>query len=564
MEPDAVGADAPARRIGKACAPCHRKKVRCDGQQPCERCAAAGIECTYEPSLRRGRKRKSDAGHALNAGAAVAGPGGGLEEPLGDDKPPRAKKPLQSQVSFLISEVQRLRDALMKLQTGQSGVASPQPGGSGTGTPPITTQGTRTPSDPATQSTTDLRVMIAGGRAFANVAPPNHTLTLTFMNGLNTWPMVDWSWPSSQNYATCTQFADPTCPLGAELPQLDALLLYHSIISLAARQEQQHERSEVHYRIATRVSAELLESNANPTRTMVSGHLVLMLCAFARSQFNLVQNHRSLAAAKIAALGIPETDPLAIVEKSARTMSFARMSVEGKQPVLERAPMAAHRPMLGAVMGQGALGQAEVKLEKPPDVYMLPNPSLMLARMSELCSKETLEYHEVLSFCVDVMVSSLRNMAQLGAAELDERVSVELANLLVICLQFAKMYNVFGGMEFMVTTTTHLLIGTVTAKSSVRDAECVGAAMQNYQIALDLLQSNSHALRYSHPLTFLCIGNACMVLLKFGKVDMVRRFLDLVRPSFGVWSNSQPVFEMVQAKLALVPPGPPQELGAAQ
>lgn len=35
------------RRIQLSCAECHRRKVRCDRNDPCGRCSAAGIRCVY-------------------------------------------------------------------------------------------------------------------------------------------------------------------------------------------------------------------------------------------------------------------------------------------------------------------------------------------------------------------------------------------------------------------------------------------------------------------------------------------------------------------------------------
>lgn len=51
------------RRLTKACDNCHRRKIRCDGRQPCERCLHLHIDCLYTPSnKKRGPKPKSTTG----------------------------------------------------------------------------------------------------------------------------------------------------------------------------------------------------------------------------------------------------------------------------------------------------------------------------------------------------------------------------------------------------------------------------------------------------------------------------------------------------------------------
>lgn len=48
-----------ARRVERSCAICHRRKVRCDKQCPCNQCIRGGHTCSYPPPLpniRRSRK----------------------------------------------------------------------------------------------------------------------------------------------------------------------------------------------------------------------------------------------------------------------------------------------------------------------------------------------------------------------------------------------------------------------------------------------------------------------------------------------------------------------------
>lgn len=63
--PDTSGSpslqDKPRVRISKACTPCRKVKLRCNGGQPCGRCQALSLpidECTYPPSLRGKTRRK--------------------------------------------------------------------------------------------------------------------------------------------------------------------------------------------------------------------------------------------------------------------------------------------------------------------------------------------------------------------------------------------------------------------------------------------------------------------------------------------------------------------------
>lgn len=53
--------DKPRMRISKACTPCRKVKLKCNGGNPCGRCLALSLpidECTYPPSLRGKTRRK--------------------------------------------------------------------------------------------------------------------------------------------------------------------------------------------------------------------------------------------------------------------------------------------------------------------------------------------------------------------------------------------------------------------------------------------------------------------------------------------------------------------------
>lgn len=57
------------QRIGRACAPCRRRKSKCDGQQPeCTICRSAGRFCSYEDS---GRRRGLQSGYVRSLEAAL-------------------------------------------------------------------------------------------------------------------------------------------------------------------------------------------------------------------------------------------------------------------------------------------------------------------------------------------------------------------------------------------------------------------------------------------------------------------------------------------------------------
>ncbi|GKT47989.1 putative transcriptional regulatory protein [Colletotrichum spaethianum] len=56
-KPSEAGNNAPVqkrRRVTRACDECRRKKIKCDGKQPCTHCSVYSYECTYDkPSNRR-------------------------------------------------------------------------------------------------------------------------------------------------------------------------------------------------------------------------------------------------------------------------------------------------------------------------------------------------------------------------------------------------------------------------------------------------------------------------------------------------------------------------------
>ncbi|KXH40974.1 fungal specific transcription factor [Colletotrichum nymphaeae SA-01] len=56
-KPGEAGSNAPVqkrRRVTRACDECRRKKIKCDGKQPCTHCSVYSYECTYDkPSNRR-------------------------------------------------------------------------------------------------------------------------------------------------------------------------------------------------------------------------------------------------------------------------------------------------------------------------------------------------------------------------------------------------------------------------------------------------------------------------------------------------------------------------------
>lgn len=51
--------DIPRWRISKACEECRRRKIRCDGGEPCQHCKLRGSECEYRGFVRQ-RKRKHE------------------------------------------------------------------------------------------------------------------------------------------------------------------------------------------------------------------------------------------------------------------------------------------------------------------------------------------------------------------------------------------------------------------------------------------------------------------------------------------------------------------------
>lgn len=63
--------DSSKWRISKACHECRTRKIRCDGQQPCERCKLRGLTCAYREKARdRSRKHHEPAaGQSVSSGA---------------------------------------------------------------------------------------------------------------------------------------------------------------------------------------------------------------------------------------------------------------------------------------------------------------------------------------------------------------------------------------------------------------------------------------------------------------------------------------------------------------
>lgn len=55
----AGGGGAPRWRISKACQQCRRRKIRCDGGEPCKHCQQKSLECEYRGFVRQ-RKRKHE------------------------------------------------------------------------------------------------------------------------------------------------------------------------------------------------------------------------------------------------------------------------------------------------------------------------------------------------------------------------------------------------------------------------------------------------------------------------------------------------------------------------
>jgi hypothetical protein len=53
----------PSGRSKKACVACHKGKIKCDGNQPCSKCASKGSECVYEQQASQnsqGENRNTD------------------------------------------------------------------------------------------------------------------------------------------------------------------------------------------------------------------------------------------------------------------------------------------------------------------------------------------------------------------------------------------------------------------------------------------------------------------------------------------------------------------------
>ncbi|KNE59821.1 hypothetical protein AMAG_05277 [Allomyces macrogynus ATCC 38327] len=88
-------------RISVACDTCRRKKVRCDGEQPCEYCTRARLPCTYQAPKRRGHGSSSG-----SASASTPHPSSGAQ----DDAHARSAHPddaaadeLADMMTFLVS-----------------------------------------------------------------------------------------------------------------------------------------------------------------------------------------------------------------------------------------------------------------------------------------------------------------------------------------------------------------------------------------------------------------------------------------------------------------------------
>ncbi|KAI9150376.1 Activator of stress protein [Paramyrothecium foliicola] len=55
------------RRISRACDDCRRKKIKCDGRQPCSSCAEFNSECTYEVPSKRSKSSRAPSAEDLEA-----------------------------------------------------------------------------------------------------------------------------------------------------------------------------------------------------------------------------------------------------------------------------------------------------------------------------------------------------------------------------------------------------------------------------------------------------------------------------------------------------------------
>ncbi|BFZ54632.1 hypothetical protein PYCC9005_001669 [Savitreella phatthalungensis] len=78
-EPDSPGTEDLQKRkrlkyVSKACAECKRRKIRCDGSQPCSHCVGVGVECLYLAGKARGGARRP--GHRPGDATSTAGGNG--------------------------------------------------------------------------------------------------------------------------------------------------------------------------------------------------------------------------------------------------------------------------------------------------------------------------------------------------------------------------------------------------------------------------------------------------------------------------------------------------------
>ena len=62
------------RRVTRACDECRKKKVKCDGQQPCIHCTVYSYECTYKKPTKRTQNSGNSGVLALGNAATAAGP----------------------------------------------------------------------------------------------------------------------------------------------------------------------------------------------------------------------------------------------------------------------------------------------------------------------------------------------------------------------------------------------------------------------------------------------------------------------------------------------------------
>lgn len=81
--------ERPATKISKACEPCRRRKIRCNGSQPCNTCLHRPDQCTYRAKARDRASVRNQAPRASNENASP----GNLEGPSRDAVTPSASTP---------------------------------------------------------------------------------------------------------------------------------------------------------------------------------------------------------------------------------------------------------------------------------------------------------------------------------------------------------------------------------------------------------------------------------------------------------------------------------------